>query len=96
MSSNYQDRFPDMLEDFLGEELYQEAKARGIKDNRMMVWYHGLGRNQELFKERVKQALEETEELTKSFNDSIENLKNQIEALEEMKIGVLEDSVFEE
>lgn len=93
--SNYQDRFPDMLKEYLGEELYKKAKSKGLSDNRMMVWFHEVDRDSSLFKRRMREALDETEDLTESIDDSIENLREQIENLEDVKTGAIEDIVLD-
>lgn len=94
MSSSYQDRFPDILEDLLGERLYQRAGDRGISDERMMSWYHTLGRDQKLFQIRVKDALAATEKVHEEIERMKENLREQIEKYEKVQTGTVEDMVY--
>lgn len=94
MSSSCSDRYPIILKDYLGEDLYERAEERGINDERMMSWYHKLGRDQELFKDRVEEALKRTEAMSQTVRESIENLEKQIETLKQAEKGSIEEMVL--
>lgn len=92
------DRFPEILKDFLGEDNYRQCRKLGLTDNRLMHLYHQeFDRNQEEFRSAVEAMLNEDEvkEVDRSIKDQIQHYLDSIEKLQGVRIGVAEDFIKE-
>lgn len=98
MAESCNDRFPEILKDFLGEENYRQCRKLGLTDNRLMNLYHQeFDRDQGQFRSAVQQMLDEQEvrETDRMVKEQIQTYIQSIEKLQELRIGVVEDFIKE-
>ena len=86
-----------VLEDILGEERLQKIVEQGMTESRLLNLWHETDTNPSEFKNSVDHALEhdETQNAIEYADMTIDNLLEQIETLQELKEGVLQDKIKE-
>lgn len=78
------------------ENIRNIADEKGIDLEFALHMYHDTGRNKEAFNEAIENFFENYGDKMKTFDKSMELLKQQIEATKKLKKGIFQDYLKEE